>query len=201
MVLRLAMFAAGLFALSTFDERPVSRAARCPSSLAHDAARAGRVLETLRGAPEGEELLASAASAGELLLCFGRVEVSGVTADRVVMIDLATSDAAAAARTGHLLLHRREAALFDVVPRDAEGCAAWVGEVLRAESRAYALELRLDRAFGVTPRYAFADAHWAAREDQRAEVILDFLRAHPYGGGGVGALASEYDDRCRRENP
>ena len=132
-------------------------------------------------------------------LCFGALWPSRIVTNGVYLLDERASIPETAARVGHLSLHQREAARFETPPTTAEGCAAWVDELLVLESRAYARELRLRRELQVSANpYAFEGEFWATNTEQQEGVILEYLRAHPEGGGGIDALGAGYFLRCER---
>jgi hypothetical protein len=157
----------------------------CPPGTRSKPDRAKQILEKLRN-PE----------ISEASLCFGELWPSRVITNGPYLLDESASDAALAARLGHLAEHQRLANLFDTPNK--KDCEHWVGEVLAAEAGAYAIELRLRRGLGVTEdAYAFEEEFWRAGEEGEA-VILRYLQEHPSGGGGVDALGAGYLERCQK---
>lgn len=147
------VIALGLWSTACGDDAAPSAADRgpaleCPSGLAPDAARARRVYDRLRSAPEGAAALA-ALGEDEPPICFGDAEPSVVTSEGVLWLDGRMADAEAAARVGHLLHHL--AAMPDLDhPRPGTGCDALVSQAMRVERESVALEHRLRRVLGVT---------------------------------------------------
>jgi len=117
-----------------------------------------------------------------------------VTEAGVVLLARSLGDAEAAARLGHLLQHRADGPLAPSAP-----CAVWVARALRAEARAWTVELSLRRELGVTEpswRFPFEDAYRAAAAGQGAEVVHRWLVEHPDGAPGVPGVAAAYAARC-----
>jgi hypothetical protein len=161
-----------------------------------DEARARSLVARLEGAPEGAAIVGRM-PAGAARVCFGKVPVSAVTPEGVVLLEVSLADAEAAARLGHLLLHVVEGS---PAPRAGEAdCDAAVRRALGAEAAALGLELRLRRALGVEApamRYEFEEGFWGAAPGDREALVLAYLEAHPHGGPGVDALAEGYRRRC-----
>ncbi|AKT41578.1 ImmA/IrrE family metallo-endopeptidase [Chondromyces crocatus] len=166
----------------------------CPSGVAHDPPRARALLTQLSTTDEGKTLL-QRLPVTTPSLCFGQVPVSAIDDTGTLLLDDRLPDAEAAARLGHLLLHRVEGS---PAPRAGEpDCDAAVHRALTAEARAFALELRLRRALGVTStRYAFEADVWRVTPEAHQQTILTWLVAHPGGGEGVDALGEGYRRRC-----
>lgn len=122
-----------------------------------------------------------------------------MTTERVALFDERLGDEEAAARLGHLLQHVVEG--LSAEKRDGESCDEVTRRALAREASALSRELRLRRALGVDTanvRYAFEEAFWAARPDDREPLVLAYLEAHPNGAPGIDALAAGYAQRCRR---
>ncbi|EYF03629.1 hypothetical protein [Chondromyces apiculatus] len=166
----------------------------CPAGLTADPPRVQRLVAQLAEVPESAAILRRLPR-GAPRVCFGRVPVSALTDDGVVLLDTASPDAEAAARLGHLALH---AIAGSPAPHPGSpDCDAAVARALTLEARAFALELRLRRALGVTSiRYGFEEAYWQASPEAREPAILAWLTAHPSGGQGVDALGDGYRRRC-----
>jgi hypothetical protein len=95
-------------------------------------------------------------------VCTGAPQ-DGLAGDRVLLAD--ASDPAAAARLGHLLLHRRDGLL---PPTPGPACAAEVERALAGERAAHAAEAGWRRAWGLPPSEQGPEAHagaYAARCD------------------------------------
>ncbi|MDI3282701.1 hypothetical protein QHF83_05245 [Polyangium sp. 15x6] len=172
----------------------------CPAPFRADAARAEAILAKLGEAPAGARARDHALAKGGVSFCFGRIGVSSVTTSGAVLIDEALGTEEAAARVGHLLTHVAEG--LRVEPSsDEDDCEVITARALAKEASALSLELGLRRAFGVGAsariRYEFEENFWAAPEEAREGLVLDYLRAHPDGAPGIDALASGYARRCR----
>jgi hypothetical protein len=162
---------------------PITEASTCPEGTHLNPARAREVL--------------SLVAAEDATLCFGALWPSRIVTNGSYLLDERASLQETAAKVGHLHLHQREAARFDTLPTKREGCAAWVDELLVLEAKAYAVELRLRRDLQVNSNsYEFEERFWATDDAQKEGVILAYLRAHPYGGGGIDALGAGYLSRC-----
>lgn len=165
----------------------------CPAGLAPDAARTQALIARLAAVDEGAAVTRRLTGAPRV--CFGQVAVSAVSHEGVVLLDSAMPDAEAAARLGHLLLH-----VLDGSPAPSAGeadCDAAVRRALDIEARAFAMELRLRQALGVTGlRYGFEEDLRRAPIEAREATIRAWLEAHPAGGQGVDALAEGYRRRC-----
>jgi len=175
------------------------RAPACPDGFVADAARATRIFHALERDPEGAKLIDEARSRGAITSCFGSMEVSAVTTERVVLFDEQLGDEEAAARLGHLIEHVVEG--LSAEKRDGETCEEVVRRALAHEAAALSRELRLRRALGVGAakiRYELEEAFWAAQPDDREALVLAYLEAHPNGAPGIDALAAGYAQRCRR---
>lgn len=174
---------------------PTGPAGPCPHGLVESLGRAARVVAALRATDEGARWLRRLGQT-EVRLCFGAVDVPVVTEDRALLLDARTDDAECAARVGHLVAHVVEGMPMPArIEADAD-CPALVDRALVAEAEAYAVELRLRRALGLTePRYEF-EADFHASPQQGEATILAYLRAHPEGGPGLDGLGAAYAQRC-----
>lgn len=171
----------------------------CPAGFVDQQARGERLLGLLATVDEGRALV-DALFGREVRFCFGSIDVPMVAGERVLLFDARAGDAEAAARAGHLLHHVVHGApLPREIARDA-ACDALVRDALRREATAYALELRLRRALGVTQaRYEFEAAYFAAADARAGERAIEaYLVAHPDGGPGIDALGAAYRERCER---
>jgi len=138
----------------------------------------------------------------EVSFCFGRIGVSSVTTSGALLFDEALATEEAAARAAHLLTHVAEGLRVEPNEETGESCEVITERALAAEAAALALEIELRRAFGVNAdaarvRYTFERDFWAAPNETRVGLVLDYLRAHPDGAPGIDALASGYARRCR----
>lgn len=182
-----------------------SDAPSCPASFHADEGRTRALLARLRSDAEGERLAARLAERASIV-CFGDIPISSVTPGRTFLMDSRLGEMESAARLGHLVMHAVDGAPMSAMERDASeparDCARQVDEALSAEARAFALELRLRRAFGVhassspTLAYAFEDDFWKAAPEAREPLLKAYLLEHPDGAPGVDALASGYLKRC-----
>ncbi|MEM9073444.1 MAG: hypothetical protein AAGE52_33370 [Myxococcota bacterium] len=157
----------------------------CPAGFRANPAHSERLKALLQGT-EAARLLSADAS-----VCFGPGP-SAVTEDGVVLMESEEADEGAAARLAHLLLHVVDGSPLNL---SADGtCDELVDRALRAEARAYALELRLRDALraGFSP---YTDLERAFR-DRGEEGIADYLRSHPRGGPGIDGLGWAYRIRC-----
>jgi hypothetical protein len=181
-------------------EREVLRgpAPPCPFGYMDRVGQGELIMARLRTSEEGRQI-ADALGTTEVRFCFGDIEVPAVTEGRLLLLTEGESVDVLAARTGHLLTHvLRGPPLPDDIPRGAD-CDALVRRALRAEARAYAIELRLRRDFGVMEqRYEFEAPFHRARDGER--VIYDYFRAHPEGGPGLDPLPTAYRQRCDVES-
>jgi hypothetical protein len=175
----------------------------CPESFVADEARGEALLETLASVPEGarlrEEVRRKKAS---FTVCFGRIDVSALTTAGAALLDETLPPKEAAARLGHLLVHAVRGSPL-AAPGDG-GCDEATTRALAAEADALSIELDLRRALGVTRpyiRYEFEGDFWRTAEDERAALVLAYLRAHPKGAPGIDALAAGYERRCRQGLP
>lgn len=166
----------------------------CPAGLAQDAARTQALLARLAAVEEGAAI--TRRLPGPPRVCFGQVAVSAVNHEGAVLLDNAMPEAEAAARLGHLLLHVLDGS---PAPRAGEAdCDAAVRRALDIEARAFAAELRLRQALGVTGiRYGFEEDFRRAPVEAGEAGIRAWLEAHPAGGQGVDALAEGYRRRCK----
>lgn len=166
----------------------------CPYEFVEHLGRSDRLRRVLGSAAEGRALL-DALGPTEVRFCFGSIEVPVLSDDRVLLLDANAEEAEAAARAGHLLHHAVHGSPFPPSVAAGASCDDVVRGALAAEARAYALEVRLRRALGVTGhRYAFEAAYVANEAGERA--ILDYLVAHPEGGPGLDPLGAAYRQRC-----
>lgn len=165
----------------------------CPAGLSADAARTQQLLARLAAVEEGAAITRRLQGAPRV--CFGQVAVSAVSHEGAVLLDSAMPEAEAAARLGHLLLHALDGS---PAPRAGEvDCDAAVRRALDIEARAFAVELLLRQALGVTGiRYGFEEDFRRAPIEAREARIRAWLEAHPAGGQGVDALADGYRRRC-----
>lgn len=132
-------------------------------------------------------------------ICFSETTVPSVTTDGVFVLDPRIGEAESAARLGHLLLHRAEGMPFTSGFDRSRPCDEVVAEAIMAEARAHALELELRRELGVTEptwTFPFESDFWAARADDRIELLRVYFRDHPNGGDGVPGFVSGYTRRC-----
>jgi hypothetical protein len=125
-------------------------------------------------------------------MCFGVTDVSLVSLDSVLILDVRADDRALAARVAHLATHLERAPLFDPTKRGDVDCTHWVDRVLRAEGEAFATEIRVAQALGVRTPYPFA-------ADPNPNLIAVYLREHPEPSEGIEPLLVGYEKRCRRE--
>jgi hypothetical protein len=195
------MRAASLLALLCACGSGPAVTAECPRSGHLDPARATRLADLLRSSPEGRAL-ADGWLAGVRAICFDEGTLSVVTHEHVVLLDGRMSDAEAAARLGHLLVHERDGHPMagDIGPES--DCAALVHEAIGREARAYAAESRLRAAFDVRdPVMPFEIAgETAALADADATARwLAYLEAHPSGAPGIDALGAGYLAQCERD--
>jgi hypothetical protein len=138
----------------------------CPSGFATDPARARTIETRLSADAEARTLLHESAGA---VICFGSGVEPGITPEGTILLPLDMPEPHAAARTAHLLHHRRAGSPLAGPP--AGDCAEWVEQALAEEARGHALELRLLAAAGAP---ASESAH------------------------GVPAYAIDYAARCRQ---
>jgi hypothetical protein len=152
-------------------------ASPCPQGSSPDPARASALLALLEAQGEG---------VGSPRVCFGRSGPSGVR-EGVVVLEGGLTDEEAAARVAHLAHHLRDdPAAF--VPGD---CDAQVARALRLEGEAWATEIRLRRAFGVTSPLPFDTGG-----EPDPQQIARWLADHPDGASGIDAIAAGYRRRC-----
>lgn len=121
--------------------------ADCPEGFVPDAARAQRVYDHLRSIPEGADVL-EALDGIEPPVCFGDADPSVLTSDGVLWLDGRMDGPEAAARVAHLLHHVAGMPDLDH-PASVEACDTLVGEAMRVEREAVAIEERLRRELGV----------------------------------------------------
>ena len=171
----------------------------CPPALAPDGPREAALRARLSADPEAATLLRGAAP---LAFCFGPDVEPAVTTDGAVLLPLALSLPATAARAAHLVRHRRPGSPLTALPVSATpaDCARWVEAALDEEARAHALELRLLDAAGEPSALPFRDAARAAPEGHRHEPILRWFHEHPDGASAVPPLAASYAARCAHEH-
>lgn len=172
----------------------------CPASFARDDSRAARVVARLSGSPSSRAL-AAAAMKLEPTFCFGPADISLVTTERVLLVDTRLPDDEAAARVAHLFTHLVDGPPLRM-PRSVDQCDQAVARAIDAEAVALARELEVRRELGVTRpvvRFEVEGAYRGSTASARAALVRDWLRAHPFGGVGVDALAPAYDARCRAE--
>ena len=149
--------------------------------------------------PERAKEVLALVNAEGATLCFGELWPSRIVTNGVYLLDERASIPETAAKVGHLNLHYKEAARFDTLPTTKEGCVAWVDGLLVLEAQAYAVELRLRKTLRVHNNpYEFEEFFWAEDPVKQEGVILEYLRAHPYGGGGIDALGAGYLKRCEQ---
>jgi hypothetical protein len=186
----------------TLGCRAAPRRATCPAGFREEETRTAAILAKLGEVPEGARVRERALAKGTVAFCFGRIGVSSVTTSGAVLLDEALTNEEAAARAGHLLTHVAEGLRVEPSEGVDESCEVITERALAAEAAALSLEVRLRRAFGVSAssarvRYEFEGDFWAAPEETREALVLDYLRAHPDGAPGIDALASGYARRCR----
>ena len=169
--------------------------ASCPDATHSDPSRLARVVRLLAGQREGTELLRRVGGAPPA--CFARIDEGVLRSDGVVVLSDSRTDAAAAARLGHLLVHQLDGFAFD----DGAGgrpCSMRVAAAIVAEARGHAQELRLRRQLGVPEPLLPADverAYWAAQAFGD-EAGVEALRVQ-LARAGPGSLAEAYARRCR----
>lgn len=169
----------------------------CPSTLAPDPERSARVVGLLESTDDGPGLLAGATPT----LCYGRVEVSGVTPDGTFLLDETDDDRALAARLGHLLHHAAHGLPYPSEPLapDAD-CDRVVERALEREAPAYVIEVRVRDGLGLpADRFAFEEEVRALEGAGAERAVLAYLEAHPHGGPGVDGLGAGYRERCETE--
>ncbi len=169
----------------------------CPPGYAEQPGREQRLRAHLASVSESARLLEDLGET-EVRFCFGGIEVPLVSEDRVLLLSRDGDEKELAARVGHLLLHVHRGSPFPDRIAAGDDCDAVVDRALRAEAPAYALEIRLRRAFGVRDmRYEFERTFWEEGRDE--SVILEYLRDHPEGGPGIDGLGAAYYQRCETE--
>jgi len=135
-----------------------------------------------------------------LMACVGQVPMSAIMADGTLILDVRDTDAEAAARLGHLLLHEVEGMPQIAVAGDGRSCDRLVDEAIAAEARAHALELELRRELGVTrPRrpYPFERDFWAAGgHEERVEALERYFRSHPGDSDEAPGFVEAYRRGC-----
>ncbi len=181
---------------SSSSDEAVARgpAPPCPYEFVEHLGQSERLRRLLLSTGEGRALL-DALGSTEVRFCFGTIEVPVLSDDRLLLLDARAEEAEAAARAGHLLHHVVHGSPFPAEVAAGARCDEVVRGALAAEARAYALEVRLRRALGVTGhRYEFEAAYVATEAGERA--ILDYLVAHPTGGPGLDPLGAAYHQRC-----
>jgi len=173
---------------------------QCPASLAKNEDRARRLWDRLDDAPDGALLMTRTSSLP--LVCFGKVDLSVVTTEGIVLFDNRLDDDEGAARLGHLLAHIVNGMPM-ANPRDVD-CETQVNDALQLEAQALSLELRLRKNLqrDVQKRakrqaYEFEAGYWATEEPKREQFLWDYMRAHPNGAPGLDGLAHGYAKRCR----
>ena len=173
----------------------------CPRGFVDRPGLAARLEARLRALPEGPALL-RAVPAGSARWCFGAIDPSVVTVERVLLLDASLPEEEAAARAGHLLSHLRDGLPLPATIERGADCDALTRTALRREARAHVLEAELREALGLPPdRYGFEPALRAASgRRRREEVVHAYLVAHPEGGPHLDGLARSYAARCARES-
>ena len=169
-----------------------------PPGCAPDPARAERVVAALAGIADAE-ILGPNALVGQI--CFGP-GAGTLWPGPVLALPLDASDDEAAARLTHLAHHVRHGRGL-VAHAPVEGpCARHVEEALAEEAEAHVVEMQVRESLGVNaPRRPFVNEReiLARPRGERAAAVLEFLRAHPDGGGGYEPLGRDYLERCERE--
>jgi hypothetical protein len=114
----------------------------CPDGYRSDPPRTSRVADALGRNSEGKPLLDAAR--GRYQVCWGEPSVPVIDAQRRLLLPRGATDAEAAARMGHLLLH-----VVEGIPL-ADGCGTRA-LAEQQEKKAHALEARLRAALGASP--------------------------------------------------
>lgn len=177
-------------------EVAVSSAPACRQGQRDDPARAQRIRRLLRSVAAGKQLLGRAPA--RLRVCFAKTDVPALATDGIITLDQRATDAASAARLGHLLLHAVEGMPMPSRMDPHRSCEVVVQAAMRAEARAHGLELKLQRALGVQTERSMPHvrAYWNAPVGQRVQALLAFFLAHPQGSKGLPGYVAAYTQRC-----
>ena len=183
-------------------EQVASHSPPCPEGAIDLPARAEVLVRRLGSVPEGAEVLQDTLGRRGRT-CFAPGSPAVVVGEGTLLLDGDDPELESAARLGHLLHHVRAGLPYPAegVAREAD-CDAVVRLALDREAPAWALELRLRAALGVTTPvrdYPFEAAYWRAPEAEREALVRAYFDEHPGGGGDVDGLAAAYRARCESE--
>ena len=143
-----------------------------------------------------------------LQLCFGSPPTPSVTLNGVVLLDRATRVTENSARVAHLLVHLTEGAPLDETRIGDQTCSQLIAAAVRAEARAFAMEVAVREALEVTApaqRFGFEPEIYQTPPQERTEKILEFLLRHPAGADNIIGYVNLYTEQCEerssRRNP
>ena len=128
---------------AAFAKPAPAAALECGAGSHHDDARSAQIATLLARTDDGKALLARSVAPPQM--CFGAPATIGVLEGDTLILDARLSETRAAARAGHLLLHRIEHAPGEP-PADVTACDAWVVQARAAEERAVLVESRIVRS-------------------------------------------------------
>jgi hypothetical protein len=140
----------------------------CPAATMKNAERTRKILQMLNTDEEMRTVLQQQES--KVSICFGDIPSGVLRTDGVFLLPISKSDASNAARTAHLMLHRIDLPPLDgnAVVKNTLSCDDFVNRIMDDESRAFALENRLLKGFGLEPG---SDALSALRADYQSRCM------------------------------
>ncbi len=171
----------------------------CPDGYEAEPDEATRILSVLRRTSGGPLL----GGHPPVQLCFGSPHPPGVTPGGVLLLDRATGTTENSARVAHLLVHLTEGAPFDEDKIGGQECSQLVVAAVRAEARAFAMEVAVRESLGVTTpdrAFGFEPDIYRTPPPDRIEEILEFLLAHPAGAENIVGYVDLYTEKCERRS-